>query len=161
MREPDLMYHMEAVSAGDLMRFLDIDKQRLRVWIAAGLFGEHQKRVGSGRTRLYAFPDVVMAHIARDVMDLTRSRSVASGGAVVAAMLGAVLKYFRDPKLYDQGRFHERQTWLVVARVDGAGKPAAFLVDGDEMGRVTSYPAMVVVNLTFVVKRVRGLFGAD
>jgi hypothetical protein len=46
----------------------------LRVWIAAGLFGS--QKAEQGRKRVYTLEDLVIGRIIREILDLTKSRTL-------------------------------------------------------------------------------------
>ena len=57
--------------------FLQIDTQRLRVWVEGGLFGDDHRRTGRGNARRFSRLDAVVGRVVREIMDLTMARSLA------------------------------------------------------------------------------------
>ena len=66
----------EALTPPQLMKFLDIPMSRLRRWNEKGVFGDDYIKRGQGNTRLYSFEDAVLGLVHKNILDLTKARTM-------------------------------------------------------------------------------------
>ncbi len=66
----------EAITPPQLMKFLNIGMARLRRWNEKGVFGEDYRERGHGKTRLYSFEDAVLGLVHKNILDLTKARTM-------------------------------------------------------------------------------------
>ncbi len=66
----------EAITPLQLMKFLNIGMARLRRWNEKGVFGEDYRERGHGKTRLYSFEDAVLGLVHKEILDLTKARTM-------------------------------------------------------------------------------------
>ncbi len=66
----------EAITPPQLMKFLNIGMSRLRRWNEKGVFGEDYRERGHGKTRLYSFEDAVLGLVHKNILDLTKARTM-------------------------------------------------------------------------------------
>ncbi len=134
------------MTPGEFRDFLGIDTQRLRVWVEAGLLGDSHRKVERGNTRLFSRNDAVVGLVIREIMDLTKARSlkIAKEGLLseIARALPEVLTFEGATIDSSTGKVNPTQ-WLILSwdrdRSDwhlsnqlntGAGFPVRQINDG-------------------------------
>ncbi len=108
------------ITPGRLLKFLNIDTQRLRRWYQGGVFGDAARKSGRGYPRKYSLSDVVTARVVQEILDLTHSRSLEITRDLLPEIHGIVDPVVRGsgPRVYRRSDGSENLVCWVIVKWD-------------------------------------------